>query len=756
MRLSAPLALLILFAPSACKQSEETKKPPADDKPAATSTALGGPELAELAAGEDHMCARRASGEVLCWGDNREGQLGRGGVVETSTPAPVERLAGATSIVAGSHHSCALISNGQVLCWGSNAAGQLGDGRGRPGMKSNGPVAVRGLVDAVSLTAGEAHTCAIRKGGAVLCWGDNRGGQTGNAGRAAWVAPVAVQGAREAVALTAGRAHTCALTRERQVLCWGDGSRGQLGDGNRGRRAEPAPVPGLSTIRELAAWGDHTCALRPQGDVACWGENRDGQSGASPSGDGVRPSPGGVAGLRGVASIAVGARHSCARLSSGRVVCWGANDEGALGDGSVQDRSRATPVKDLQSVRDIALGGDHSCALTESRAVLCWGSNRGALLGDLPPPAVDAGDLRTVKGVDGAATVTAGAGFSCAPLEDGSVSCWGANDHGQLGNGKVGEGGASPVVVRNLNDAVDVTAGRAHACARRRSGQVVCWGANELGQLGDNGTKDRAVAGPVVGISDAVQLEAGRDHTCARRSKGTVVCWGKGSLGQLGHGKTEDSARPARVSGLLGGVAGISAGGDHTCARSTAGAVSCWGSNLKGQLGNGVGAAGLGTPQPVPVLVRKVDDATQLAAGSDFSCARRSTGQVACWGAGGHGALGAGTGNDWTMRVPVTNLTGAIALTAGEQHVCALTGGGVLQCWGDNSSGAFGEAPRSIHKTPVLSQRLRDATAIAGGLDHTCARTKGGRVQCWGSNERGQLGEGETLRSLVPVLIPGF
>ncbi len=759
MRALAPLALLLLFATTSCKGKDETTSP-SETKTAKAppqTTALGGPELVELAAGADHMCARRASGKVLCWGSNSDGQLGVTGMRETPIPQPVSRLAGATRIVAGSHHSCALISTGQVLCWGSNGAGQLGDGRGRPGVQSQGPVAVRGLQDAISLTAGDDHTCALRKSGAVVCWGDNRGGQAGSSGRAVWVAPVIVKGVRDAVALTAGRAHTCAVSGDRRVFCWGEGGRGQLGDGSKGRRPSAAPVPGLSKIKAIAAAGDHTCALRPQGDVVCWGENRDGQAGVKPAGDGTRPGPGAVSGLRGVAAIAVGRRHSCARLSSGRALCWGNNDEGELGDGTLQSHSQAVPVSGIQDIRDLALGDDHSCALTGSGAVLCWGSNRGSLLGELPPPAVDDGSRRTVKGLEGAAGVTAGAAFSCAPLGTGNVACWGANDRGQLGNGKPGKGGMIPVQVRKLSDAVDVSAGRAHACARRRSGQVVCWGANDLGQLGDGGNrkKDHSTPSPVAGLSDAVQIEAGRDHTCARRSNGSVVCWGEGGQGQLGHGKSQSSTRAARVSSLSG-IVDISAGGSHSCARSANGAVSCWGANTKGQLGNGAGAADLGVPQPKPVQVRKLPDSTGLALGENHSCSRRSTGGVACWGGGGSGALGAGTSNDWTMRVPVTNLRGVVDLSSGDNHVCALTAGGLLQCWGDNSKGALGEAPRSIHKTPILSQRIADATSIAAGQNHTCARTKSGRVQCWGDNKEGQLGEGETVRSMIPVAIAGF
>jgi alpha-tubulin suppressor-like RCC1 family protein len=181
-----------------------------------------------------------------------------------------------------------------------------------------------------------------------------------------------------------------------------------------------------------------------------------------------------------------------------------------------------------------------------------------------------------------------------------------------------------------------VSSGFWHTCAVTSAGAAQCWGENEYGQLGIGSTTNSAVPVTVAGLSSGVvAVSAGGDHTCALTSAGAVVCWGLNYLGQLGDGSTTDSAVPVKVAGLPSSAVAISARGSHTCAVLAGGEIACWGDNGNGQLGNGAT-----TPSAVPVPVLGVSSAIAVSAGGGYTCALTSTGAVVCWGDNGNGQLG--------------------------------------------------------------------------------------------------------------------
>ena len=559
-----------------------------------------------------------------------------------------------------------------MKCWGYNASGQLGDGTTTERVIASDVVGLSGGV--ASIEVGFNHTCAVVSGGAK-CWGANYFGQLGDATTTNRPTPTNVFGLASGVAaVTAGLGHTCARTTGGGAKCWGYNRYGTVGDATIVQRLTPVDVAGLASgVAAISAGGDHTCAVAS--NVArCWGNNRFGQVG-----DGNNPnrsSPVNVLGLSsGVASVATGFVHTCALTSAGGVKCWGNNDYGQLGDGSTTDRTTAADVVGLANgVAAISLGYSHSCALTVAGGVKCWGYNGGTLgdgTSDNHSTPVDVVGLAS-----GVVSISAGAGHNCALTAGGAVKCWGSNDRGQLGDGTF-DLHFIPVDVSGLAAGVSaVNAGGFHTCALLSGGGVKCWGEGSYGALGDGSSSTSSTPVDVVGLASGIAaLAGGYSHTCARTIGGGVKCWGDNSNYQLGNGSTGTSLTPSDVTGLASGIAAITAGGDHSCARTTGGGIKCWGLNIWGELGDGT----------------KVDRSTPIDV-SGFT-------------------------------------SGATAVLAGGEHTCALTPGGGVKCWGYNLEGQLGNGELGYKTAPVLVQADDSAPLVAtngaNGITSTGATLNG-------------------------------
>jgi RHS repeat-associated protein len=593
-----------------------------------------------IAAGGSHTCALLNTGGVKCWGFNGNGRLGDGTTIEKKTPIDVVGLTGGVvGITAGGSHTCAVTGSGAVKCWGYNNQGQLGD---NSQVQKTTPVDVIGLASGIArLAAGGSHTCALTSSGGVKCWGLNSNGQLGNGNTTRQLVPVDVSGlASGIIGISAGTSHTCAQTDSGGMKCWGLNSNGQLGNGTLTQRTTPVDVNNLTTfVTAIAAGGTHTCAFSSYDDIKCWGNNMNGQIGDGRIG--YRTTPGDVIGLNDTAALSIaGGNHACALTTSGGVKCWGNNANGQLGDGTTTLRVSPVDVNGLTSdVFAIASGTAHTCALTSAGGVKCWGSNGSGRLGD------GTSTQRTtpvnVTGLtSGVIAITAGDAHTCALTDVGGVKCWGNNGNGRLGDGFT-TNRTTPVDVVGLSSGViAIAAGGSHTCALLNTGGVKCWGNNANGRLGDGTTTEQKTPIDVVGLtSGVIAIAAGSSHTCALTSSGGVKCWGNNNQGQLGNNSTTQQLTPVDVSGLTSGMSAIAAGGTHSCALTDAGGVKCWGYNNYGQLGDGTLTRRL-TPVNASGLTSGM---TGLSTGGSHTCAVTSAGGLAkCWGYNYYGQVGNG------------------------------------------------------------------------------------------------------------------
>ncbi len=387
--------------------------------------------------------------------------------------------------------------------------------------------------------------------------------------------------------------------------------------------ASYAPAPN----RDISVGESHTCAIRNDSTISCWGRNDVGQLGDGTMGD-PSPSPTPVAAplewtdnqLKAL-QIASGLDHTCAAMSDGSVWCWGDNTYGQLGDDSISGSDTPVRVEGLDPVsleleafkyNFLTAGGYHTCVVTgDDRHIQCWGQNDHGQLGN--GTISESETVTTVQGTSGpvsdAASLRAGFKHGCVLLVPGNDSmCWGLNDSGQLGDGTT-EDSPRPVLVEYPDpefEAEHLAPGYTHTCVigSNTDGRVFCWGANQYGQFGNGGTSggvspDPTEVGRWRGYS-ATAIHAGANDTCAVLSwtpnqlQSGLYCAGANEAGQLGIGQEsdqEEAPQPVSVDSAemwLWGVTKVRASlGNHVCALTRWGSVFCWGGNADGQLGDG-------------------------------------------------------------------------------------------------------------------------------------------------------------------------
>ncbi len=526
-----------------------------------------------------------------------------------------------------------------------------------------------------------------------------------------------------------------------------------VADGNAALSDATKTVYTNADVALISAGLTFVCAVK-SGAVYCWGLNDNGQAA---NGRLLSSRPKLVTGAeQDVVSIASGQYHACAVLQNGSVKCWGKNEYGNLGNGTTSATNSPIDISLPGPAVSISAGNVHTCALLVDQTVYCWGYNVYGAIGS--SDTANALYPTKVFGLTGVSSIVAGGNFTCA-IVNGGVYCWGRNQTGQLGNNTLNTL-TTPNLVPSLPEGSGVTSLAANGstiCAVKNGG-LLCWGNNSSGQVGD-GTTTNALTPfslPEFPASSGVTSAGlGSTHSCAIQNT-ALKCWGSNVSGEIGNGLlTSIQKDPTTV--ISSGVTAVTAGTNFTCALVN-GLIKCWGVNTYGQLGNGE-----------QIIFPAANDVYGLGAGSGVThliATGSSTcvivnGGVKCWGNNNYGQLGVGNTVNSPYPADVTNLgpaSGVTQIDGAGDFMCAIVTGDGVKCWGRNYAGAVGNdtsAANALTPVSVVGLPSTTVTQIATSIFTSCALVNGG-VYCWGFGLEGGLGNGETTSRTSAVPVPSL
>ncbi len=680
-----------------------------------------------VTAGYAHSIAVSASGEVLAWGSDSEGQLGLDRLIQRSIPAPIAGLPPMWRLERGTAHYIGISRDGRAYTWGRGTEGQLGDGTRSD---SSLPVVVTGLTGVTAVAGGSTHSVAATADGSVWSWGSG----SGNPGDSAL--PTRVTGLADVVAVAAGYddgGFNLALKRDGTVWAWGSNNHGQLGDGTTASRTAPARLPLLKDIVAISVGSGFAAALDKDGSVWAWGRNDLAQMGDNTKVDRLVPSR--IPGLAGVSAIASDSATMVAIRGDGSLWMWGAVDVAPGGSWVVQ--SAPTPVAGVPPVASAAVWtGPIHLALTRDGGVIHFWSRGWAPAW----PTELSGAIQVTTGpLNGGAVVK----------QDGSVWNWGSNEFGQLGGGGVNKRSV-PTPVNGLSSVVSVAAGYAHSLALGVDGAVYSWGRNSCGELGDGSQWPRSKPVRVDGLPSIASIAAGKSQSFAIDRNGRLWGWGENRQGQLGDGSAGSGCQltPKLVSGLPP-LAAVAAGDTHTVALGRDGRVWAWGNNSRGQLGIGPVAE-----SRVPTLVPGLTDVKAIAACYAFTIlALKADGSIWMWGDDRNFGNGAGDPLPTPTKISVIPGAQSLSLSLWSDSVFVVSSGGQVFAWGGNARGQLGNGSFGHQSVPAAIPGLTGVSVLAAGSYSPLALKSDGSLLAWGGNEDGQLGDGTFATSAVPGLV---
>lgn len=710
-----------------------------------------------------HMCGVRTDNKMDCWGST---MYATGSTFLELTAKEITGAANIKDIAEGyADHTCYIDTANNLFCFGPNGYRQLGNGTTTP---SSTPVQVPGS-NFKKVAVGVNFTCIIDSADKVQCFGSNSESTAGQPASTSVNTPTVHASITKALDIAAGYRIACAIDEVsgvRTVKCWGktESASNHIPVAITGL---PADISSLSVNGSVAADVRHGCGLSEQGLVYCWGSNfrsRRGLASGAVTWTAANPVSLPVKAVK----VQAGTDTSCAVGEDKNLYCWGSGLPSTQSANQYQESY--VPVKlniagDL--VTDLQLTETSSCAVITSSRIKCWGVNkRGEMGNGHMADTTRTTALNAASSFDKYTQVATGLFTTCALKANKTVTCWGNNDWGQLGNGSHSTY-SRPQYTLPISSIKKVVGHSSHFCALTTGGGVYCWGANSNGQIGNNlatTPTDKVLApflipanytnggtGLAAGVRD---IAVGYNHSCAITALGGLTCWGNNSRGEVGHTDTANSfSYPQNIASLSSGIESVALGINNSCAVKNSGAtkqVYCWGVNQNNMLAGTIPA---GTFTSTPQLIDTITTTKEIKIfmGYEGGCYIHD-GTTKCWGYRNiFKAMPVDVAYDTYINVPtaVPTLSGATDLALNLYTGCAIFTTGKVKCWGADHSGIVRPGLDSwawigTPEEPPATQ-YGQVTAMALGMTlnytipiHACAVTSLGDLKCWGSSTYGE------------------
>ena len=724
-----------------------------------------------VSVGGRHSAAIAADNSLWAWGSNDMGQLGIGSRDEDPAafrhiPVQVGRGAEWAAVSAGFSHTAAIKADGSLWTWGDNWQGRLGDGTTEHYRPS--PTRIGTDYDWVSVSA-SSHTVAIRSDGSLWAWGWNAQGALGDGTRTNRLFPTRIGVDYNWASVSANGSRTVAIRTDGSLWTWGWNRNGQLGDGTTTDRLFPTRIDSGYDWVSVSAGIEHSAAIRSDGSLWAWGVAvmdvgmrwmriyRGGITAAEPS----LLTPAQVGEGRDWTAVSAGGGYTAAIRADGTLWAWGWNTPVALGDGTTIWRSVPVRISPEANWASVSAGDGYTAAIRADGTLSDWGDfSGGQMAGAVGTGFVPGAPVMNVP----AFFAAAGGLHTLSVAVDGSLWAWGDNMSGQLGDSSISGRlspsriGADPAIWANVPQGGwdYVSAGGRHSAAIGRDGTLWAWGNNnDMPVQGSSGDLSSFFIVPVQIGADAdwVSVSAGETHTMAIREDGSLWGWGSNDQGQLGNGERgggNHRAAPVRIGEHYDWLF-VSAGSGFTAAIREDGSLWAWGSNDRGQLGDGEIEGERVHYRLVPAPIGEGTDWVYVSAGSSHAMAIRGDGTLWAWGSNSTGQLGDGQ-RGWNSYRDAPVRIGEdydwAFVSAGVSHTVAIRTDGTLWAWGDNSNGRLGNGTTdsSINLANAVTEPIQigedTGWVSVSARNHTVAVKEDGSVWAWGQNLRGQIGDG--------------